>query len=146
MAPPPSDQPSGDQLPDDPPPGPESAALVAAGEPGPHNAVTVAAVFWTAVTEPDGPDLEILGLVVTPESWQWWGDFARAALLLPGCGMASEAQPSADDPDVVYLSFLPEAGEGDAVIATLVWRPGLGGWRVHALGERVRPDHVPHDR
>ena len=71
------------------------AALVAAGEPGPHNPVTVGAVFWTAVTDPDGPDLEILGLVVTPESWRWWGGFDRAAALLPGCGMAAEAVPSA---------------------------------------------------
>ncbi|HET6391582.1 MAG TPA: hypothetical protein VFG13_02055 [Blastococcus sp.] len=118
------------------------AALVAAGEPGPHNPVTVAAVFWTAVTEPEGPDLEILGLVVTPESWRWWGDFGRAAALLPGCGMASEAM-SSTDPDVVYLSFRPRTG--DVVTATLVRRPRLGGWRVHALGEQVRPDHVPHD-
>jgi hypothetical protein len=126
------------------PPDADVAALVAAGEPGPHNPVTVAAVFWTAVTEPDGPDLEILGLVVTPESWRWWGDFGRAAALLPGCDMAAEAVPAADDPDVVYLTF--RSGTGDDVMATLVRRPRLGGWRVHALGERVRPDHVPHDR
>jgi hypothetical protein len=127
------------------PPDSDVAALVAAGEPGPHNPVTVGAVFWTAVTEPDGPDLEILGLVVTPESWRWWGDFARAAALLPGCGMASEVRPSPDDPDVAYLSFEPATGR-DVVIATLVYRPRLGGWLVHALGEQVWPDHVPHDR
>ena len=144
MAAPPPEHPT----PDDLPPGPAAAAaaLVAAGEPGPHNPLTVAAVFWTAVTEPDGPDLEILGLVVTPESWQWWGDFARAAALLPGCGMASGTVPSDDDPDVVYLSFRPETGAGDDVVATLVHRRQLGGWRVHALGERVRPGHVPRDR
>ena len=121
------------------------AALVAAGEPGPHNPVTVAAVFWTAVTEPDGPDLEILGLVVTPESWRWWGDFARVAALLPGRGMGAQVCPSDDDPDVVYLPFGADDGAED-VVATLVRRPRLGGWRVHALGEPVRPDHVPHDR
>jgi hypothetical protein len=128
-------------------PGDDVAALVAAGEPGPDNPVTVAAVFWTAVTEPDGPDLEVLGLVVTPESWRWWGGFARAAALLPGRGMAAEVRPSGQDPDVVYLSF--DAGDDapgtDEVVATLVRRPGLGGWRVHALGEPVRPGHVPHD-
>ena len=120
------------------------ADLVAAGEPGPGNPVTVAAVFWTAVTEPDGPDLEILGLVVTPESWRWWGDFSRAASLLADCDMASAAVPPPEDPDVAYLTFRP--GTGDVVMATLVRRPRLGGWRVHALGEQVRPDHVPHDR
>ena len=34
---------------------------------------------------------------------------------------------------------------GDIVIATLVRRPRLGGWRVHALGDYVRPGQVPHD-
>lgn len=120
------------------------AALVAAGAPGPHNPVTVAAVFWTAVTEPDGPDREILGLVVTPESWRWWGDFSRAAALLPACDMAAEAVPTPEDPDVAYLTF--RSRTGDDVAATLVHRPRLGGWRVHALGGRVRPDRVPHDR
>ena len=122
---------------------PDVAALVAAGEPGPENPVTVAAVFWTAVTEPGGPDLDILGLVVTPESWRWWGAFDRAAALLPSCGMGHEALIAPDDPDVAYLGF---RSESDDVVATLVHRPRLGGWRVHALGEPVRPDHVPHDR
>ncbi|MGY1804207.1 hypothetical protein ACI78T_13105 [Blastococcus sp. SYSU D00922] len=122
---------------------PDVAALVAAGEPGPDNPVTVAAVFWTAVTEPGGPDLEILGLVVTPESWRWWGAFDRAAALLPACGMAHEVLPALDDPEVAYLGF---RSESDDVVATLVRRPRLGGWRVHALGEPVRPEHVPHDR
>jgi len=141
-----------------PPPQPTSdvAALVEAGPPGPDNPVTVAAVFWTAVTEPDGPNLDVLSIIVTPESWSRWGDFSRAAELLPAYGMASEATPSVDDPDVVYITYLRETGEttgppsnmvlvGDIVIATLVRRPRLGGWRVHALGDYVRPEHVPHD-
>jgi hypothetical protein len=119
--------------------------------------VTVGAVFWTAVTEPEGPDLSILSIVVTPESWPGWGDFRRTAALLPGYGMAHQVAPSVDDPDVVYVRYLRETGEthrapsdtvlvGDIVIATLVHRPRLGGWRVHALGDYVRPEHVPHDR
>src|SRR3954468_9254529 len=103
------------------------AALVAAGEPGPDNPLTVAAVFWTAVTEPDGPDLEILGLVVTPESWRWWGTFDRAGALLRGRGMASAVTPSPDDPDVVHLSFGAGDPAGpDEVVATLVHRRRLG--------------------
>jgi hypothetical protein len=146
-----------DDLPPPSEPASEVAALVAAGPPGPYNPVTVAAVFWTAVTEPDGPDLAILSIVVTPESWPGWHDFGRAAALLPGYGMAHEATPSVDDPDVVYVRFLRDTGEtqrapsatvlvGDIVIATLVRRPRLGGWRIHALGDYVRPEHVPHDR
>jgi hypothetical protein len=145
-----------DDLPPEHEPTSEVDALVAAGLPGPDNPVTVGAVFWTAVTEPDGPDLDILSIVVTPESWPGWGDFGRAAALLPGYGMAHQVTPSVGDPDVVYVRYLRDTGEslrapsdtvlvGDIVIATLVRRPRLGGWRVHALGDYVRPEHVPHD-
>jgi hypothetical protein len=58
--------------------------------------------------------------------------------------MGAEAVPAADDPDVAYLTFQPETG--DPVVATLVRRRRLGGWRIHALGDQVRPEHVPHDR
>ncbi len=133
----------------------EADALVAAGEPGPHNPVTVAAVFWTAVTEPEGPNLDVLSIIVTPESWAGWGNFSRPAGLLADYGMASEATPSGD-PDVVFITYLREGGTtagassdmvlvGDVVIATLVRRPRLGGWRVHALGDYLRPEQVPHD-
>ncbi len=146
-----------DDLPPEHGPTAEVDALVAAGFPGPDNPVTVGAVFWTAVTEPDGPDLDVLSIVVTPESWWGWGDFSRAAALLPGYGMAPRATPSVDDPDVVYVRYLRDTGEthpassddvlvGDIVIGTLVRRPRLGGWRIHALGDYVRPEHVPHDR
>jgi hypothetical protein len=146
--------------PDDLPPRPEATSevdeLVAAGPPGPDNPVTVGAVFWTAVTEPDGPDIDVLSIVVTPESWSGWGDFSEVARLLPGYGMAHRAAPSVDDPDVVYVRYLRDTGEtrrvpsdmvlvGDIVIATLVRRPRLGGWRLHALGDYVRPEDVPHD-
>src|SRR3712207_1635135 len=97
--------------PDDrpPPPGPASEvdALVAAGPPGPDNPGTVGAGFWAPLPEPEGPDLTILSVVVTPESWPGWGDFRRAAALLPDYGMAHQATPSVDDPDVVYLG-IPE--------------------------------------
>jgi hypothetical protein len=132
------------------------AALVAAGPPGPDKPVTVAAVFWTAVTEPDGPNIDVLSVIVTPESWRGWGDFGQPAALLRDYGMVAEVTPSVDDPDVVYLTYLRETGDptglapnmvlvGDIAIATLVRRPRLGGWRVHALGDYVRPSLVPHD-
>ena len=146
--------------PDDLPPPPSNAseveALVAAGPPGPENPVTVGAVFWTAVTDPDGPDVEVLDIVVTPESRSHWHGFDRAAALLPGYGMAHQVAPAVGDPDVVYVRYLRDSDEplrapsdsvlvGDIVIATLVRRPSLGGWRVHALGDYVRPERVPHD-
>jgi len=132
-----------DDLPPEHEPTSEVDALVAAGLPGPDNPVTVGAVFWTAVTEPDGPDLDILSIVVTPESWPGWGDFGRAAALLPGYGMAHQVTPSVGDPDVVYVRYLRDTGEalrapsdtvlvGDIVIATLVRR------RASAAGASTR--------
>jgi hypothetical protein len=146
-----------DDLPPQPEPASEVEALVAAGHPGPDNPVTVGAVFWTAVTEPGGPNIDVLSIIVTPESWPHWGGFSRAAALLPGYGMAHQVSPSVDDPDVVYVRYLRDTDEtvrvpsdmvlvGDIVIGTLVRRRRLGGWRVHALGDYVRPEHVPHDR
>lgn len=139
-----------------PPPASEVDALVAAGAPGPDNPLTVAAVFWTAATEPDGPDLTILDVVVTPESWSTWGGFGRVATFLPEYVMAPVATPAVGDPDVVYVRFLLDTGDpmpaatdavlvGELIVATLVRRPRLGGWRVHALGEHVRPERVPRD-
>ena len=69
-----------DDLPPEQVPTSEVDALVAAGPPGPDNPVTVGAVFWTAVTEPDGPDVDVLRIVVTPESWAHWHGFSRAAV------------------------------------------------------------------
>ena len=31
-----------------------------------------------------------------------------------------------------------------AAVLTLVWRPGYGQWIVHATGEPILPEEVPH--
>lgn len=36
-------------------------------------------------------------------------------------------------------------GASGRAVATLVHRPSLGGWRVHALGDYLPPESVPHD-
>jgi hypothetical protein len=104
---------------------------------------------------PGMPDRELLRYLVTPESLPDWGDFSEAATLLAGCGMTSRASASMDDPDVVYIKYVTDSGQSFQVqreimimaraVGTLVHRPKLGGWRVHAVGDYVRPEQVPHD-
>jgi hypothetical protein len=40
----------------------------------PQNPMTTAFAFHTAVTGDDGPDLDALRTICTPESWPAWGD------------------------------------------------------------------------
>lgn len=148
---PPEDQPTGSGLiPTDDP----SAGIADMGPNSPDNPVAIGAAFLNLVNAPGGPDVQGLANLVTPESLSAWGDFASAAERLTGCGMTSRANPSATDPEVVYVKYVTDDGknytaDGDIMImaravATLVWRPELGSWRVHGLGEYIKPEEVPH--
>lgn len=119
------------------------------------NPVAVGGAFLAALDRPDGPNVAFLIELVTPESRSAWRDFAEAAELLAGCGLTSRASPS-DDPDVVYVKYVTDHDEQTLrasqemvimarAVATLVRRPALGGWRVHAVGEYLKPEQVPHD-
>jgi hypothetical protein len=147
--------------PDDRPPSPglvpvndEAGARADAGPISPDNPVAVAGAFLSFLSEPGGPNAENLALVVTPESLPAWGDFTATAEMLRGCGMMSRSKPS-DDPAVVYVGY-PTDHDGQLyqvqsemvipvrAVATLVWRPELESWRVHSVGEYLRPEQVPH--
>jgi hypothetical protein len=134
----------------------EDAAVADMGEVGLDNPVSVGAAFLTAVTHKRGPIVGfLLDVIVTPESRHAWGDFAEVAEDLRGCGMTSRANPAVSDEDVVYVKYVSDPGvtlraTTDVVmnvraVATLVRRPGLGGWRVHAVGDYLRPEEVPRD-
>lgn len=112
--------------------------------------------FLTVIGQPDIADL--LLHVVTPESLAAWrADLDEVRRLVIGRGMAFGVEYPA--PDVAYVSLPPDPGvsvratgevllEG-AVIATLQRRPelpdalGLEGWRVHAVGDHIRPEDLP---
>lgn len=100
---------------------------------------------------------ESLELIVTPESLGSWGDFIEASEYLasiPNWGLGSMPTPAEGDSSVQYAKILSgvdqtfQVLEEQAIFAaaliTLVWRSDYGRWMVHALGEAVHPDAVPH--
>ncbi len=124
------------------------------GEMTPDNPVAVGVVFLNALTDLNGPDVRRLRDLVTPESLSAWGDFDEAAEMLSGCGMTTRADRADLDQAVAYVKYVSDKGanyvaQSEMVImaraiGTLVHRPELGGWRVHALGDYVSPEKVPH--
>jgi hypothetical protein len=133
----------------------EAAAEADMGPQSPENPVAIGAAFLSLVTAPDGPDVEDLKLLVTPESWPHWGDFRSVAEMLDGCGMATRATPSDSDPNVVYIKYVTDhdgqlyQAQNEMMflaraVATTVWRPELRSWRIHGVGDYLRPDEVPH--
>lgn len=133
----------------------DDEALRDAGPASEDNPVAVGAAFLSAVTEADGPHLNFLRGLVTPESRDAWGDFSEVAEGLSGCGITSRVESVPDDPDVVYVKYVTDPGvalvtlEETAILVralgTLVRRPSCGGWRVHGVGERLEPHRVPRD-
>jgi hypothetical protein len=117
-----------------------------------------AAIFLHALND----DLEeyrtaLLNLT-TPESHAAWGDFSTAAELathIGHWGISSRGQQPA--PDVAYIAVMSHMGEDNyyaledtvvmaTAVVSLVHRPALGGWLVHAFGKGYRPaDDLPRD-
>ncbi|MDS0137561.1 MULTISPECIES: hypothetical protein [unclassified Amycolatopsis] len=131
------------------------AAEADMGPMDPENPIAIARIFITALHGPEGPLVDVLRAVVTPESLPAWGDFRDAAEALEGCGMTSRVSPS-DDPAVVYAKYVTDhdgvtyqVQGGDMVlmvraVATLVHRPEHGGWLIHGVGMPLQPEEVPH--
>jgi putative PIN family toxin of toxin-antitoxin system len=128
-------------------------AACAAGDAG---VLETTAGFVTALHEQDV--LELLPYLVTPESLDAWRvRLADVRSLVAGRGMASGVHYPVDG--VAYVKLPPDPGDAlratgdvllaDVVIVTLQQRTelpdlvGLGGWRVHAIGDYVRPEELP---
>ncbi len=99
----------------------------------------------------------VLTRFVTPESLSAWGDFSAAATFLDSvqdAGYGSFAERALGDDDVAYFKILSGVTDSYQVldeqiiaaagVVTLVWRPELGEWRVHGIGEYLKPEDVPH--
>lgn len=132
-------------------PGDPAKAEAAVGPKSPYNPIYVGKEF---LENKDNPTK--LARLVTPESLESWGNFKEVAERLNGCGIATNREESSD-PDVVYVKYVTSDKEGYLVVeadddvltliravGTLVLREDLGGWRVHHVGDRVRPEDVPH--
>lgn len=128
-------------------------AARAAGDAG---VLETTAGFVTALHEQDV--LELLPYLVTPESLDAWrAGLADVRSLVAHRGMASEVHYPVDG--VAYVKLPPDPGDAlratddvllaDVVIVTLQQRTelpdlvGLGGWRVRAIGDYVRPEELP---
>jgi len=133
----------------------DEEAAAALPEPSLTDPVSVGIMFVTALEDPIGRrrDLELL---ITPESANAWGDFTEAAAGLATIedqGFGSIADEAVGALDVRYFKILRGVPDGykvlddqiidAAAIVTLVWRPEFGQWMVHAMGDYVRPEHVP---
>ncbi|MEV7976230.1 hypothetical protein [Streptomyces sp. NPDC086519] len=119
--------------------------------------MATAFAFVGSLLHDDGPDVESLRKLCTPESWEAFGDFTAARDAIGERGLATRADPPATgEPNVRYAKMVhmddPEreaeradgwVSIGDARIITMQWRPADGYWRVHAFGMPVLPEDLP---
>lgn len=137
-------------------PGRAEGALAQAEAEGHDQLLAVAFAFLAVMDQPDAAGL--LPALVTPESLgSWERDLEDCRRMLSDRGVASRAEyPS---PDVAYVKLPPDPGTTvrsssastlpGVLILMLQRRPELpdairaGGWRVHALGDYVRPEDLP---
>lgn len=98
--------------------------------------------------------------LTTPESWAAWRDYTAAAEMVEqelGEGWSITTRGERVGDDVAYVPLLTGMTEPvyyvlnetpvlAAAVISLVHRPSLGGWLVHAFGNiRFPPDRLPHD-
>lgn len=125
-------------------------------DPSLQDPVAVGMMFCNALDDPKHY-LNALRNLSTPESVPDWGDYTRAAEALkavPNRGYGSMVNPSEGDKDVVYFKILPNVESSYQVLddqpmmmgelLTIVWRKEYNQWMVHAMGDYMRPEHVPH--
>jgi len=115
----------------------------------------VALRFFLALTAVPR-QVEALQSLVTPESLESWGDFSGAAAFLAAVhepALGTTPKPAEGAPDVAYMKVLTGKPNVEIVtvpthvlmvaFVTLVWRPELGQWRVHSIGDSVQPEDLP---
>ncbi|MGC5077631.1 hypothetical protein [Agrococcus sp. DT81.2] len=116
-----------------------------------HPARAVAA--FAALLLADELRSDLLAGFVTPESLDDWADFSgvRDYFMDRALAASMTALRHRDAPDVAYVKLVPEVGplltdtprRDQVAFATLVWRPELGGWRVHDVGGPIPPAQLP---
>ncbi|MCT9624247.1 hypothetical protein HWD94_03800 [Pseudarthrobacter equi] len=120
--------------------------------------VAVGLMFCNALEDPS-ENYDVLSRLSTPESATAFGDFTEAAHLfkaISGSKYSMRAERALGDEDIAYFRILSgQDGEGSyqlledqiiagAAIVTLAWRVEFGEWRVHGIGDYLRPEEVPH--
>lgn len=137
-------------------PGALDDAVASIGEMSMDNPAAVALVFFGALDE-RAPNVAVLRRVVTPESWSAWGGFREVARATAGMSIGTVPKFAVGSDDVAYITGVADPGgavmrvdaEADMIIdapfvISLQRRPDLGGeWRVHQVGQYVRPEEMP---
>jgi hypothetical protein len=125
------------------------AAMAAGGPLTPDNPFAVAMAFWHALLTENYEDLEF---VITPESRGRW-DLADIHHQTGNSGITTEVMKPCFD--VAYVRLASDIGDErplkvagglvplEAKIISLVYRPELGGWRVHGIGYPLDPEQMP---
>lgn len=116
----------------------------------------VGLMFCNALQDPE-TNLVALTRLATPESLPAFADFSEAANFLastPNIGYGSITNAAVGDEDVRYFKIMSGIQGGYQIldeqimaargVVTLVWRSEFGEWRVHGIGDYIRPEHVPH--
>lgn len=116
-----------------------------------HPAKVATAFVHLVLTEPMHSD--IAAEFVTPEKLSDWGDFstARSFFLDQALAISTRSLRARNNLDVAYVKLVPDNGtyfsdgprQDFAAWVTLVWRPELGGWRIHAFGDPIPPELLP---
>ncbi|MBM3715154.1 MAG: hypothetical protein FJW64_05345 [Actinobacteria bacterium] len=101
----------------------------------------------------DALDTLRLTYLVTPESLHQWGDFRAGASFFmdQAISMSTVALRPRGAEDVAYIKIVPDDGsylsstprQDPIAYATLIWRPEIGGWKIHRIGEPVNPAQLP---
>lgn len=131
-------------------PGDLHEAMAAGGPMTLDNPYAVAFAFWHAALTDNYDDLET---ITTPESRGWW-DLAEIRSSTENGGIATGIYKPLYD--VAYVKIILAVGGGEeplqvlrdpvpaeAKIISLVYRPELGGWRVHHIGSPLNPADLP---
>ncbi len=100
-------------------------------------------------------DLDRLREFITPESIATWGDFSGYTEIfrsIPNPAIGACPNPASGAPDVVYVKVIPNVTEPEVIsgptlmevagVFTFVYRPELGGWKMHAFGDHVLPEDL----
>lgn len=118
--------------------------------------VAVGIMFCNALDDP-AENFIALSRLATPESLPAFGDFTEASELItsiPGIGYGSRAERAVGDDNVAYFKILSGVTQSfqmledqiltGLAVVTLVWRAEFGEWRVHGIGDYLKPEEVPH--
>ncbi|SIN91973.1 hypothetical protein [Agromyces cerinus] len=121
------------------------------GLPEGHPSRVVARFHELLSTDPI--EVDALQSVVTPESIQHWGSFDGAREFLDRLAISNRTLRVPGAADVAFIKLVEgsqarvaQKPESEVAYVALVWRPSLGGWRIHGIGGPIPADQLPREK